>query len=173
MAEENPYAAPEVSLSLEEEWHGGVKLANRGTRLVAALLDGIIGMIFGFPLLYAFGIWNYVAQGQQPPLGLMIGSSAAGFVVFLAIHGYFLYRNGQTVGKKLLGIRIADLSGKVPDFGRVILLRYLPISLVTLIPVAGSYLPLIDALFIFRADRRCIHDLIAGTMVVVAKKAAR
>jgi uncharacterized RDD family membrane protein YckC len=27
-------------------------------------------------------------------------------------------------------------------------------------------LPLLDALFIFRQDRRCIHDLIAGTKVV-------
>jgi uncharacterized RDD family membrane protein YckC len=34
------------------------------------------------------------------------------------------------------------------------------------IPVVNFILPLLDALFIFREDRRCIHDLIAGTKVI-------
>jgi uncharacterized RDD family membrane protein YckC len=43
---------------------------------------------------------------------------------------------------------------------------------VALIPVIGGFLPLVDVLFIFRHDRRCIHDLLAGTNVVKVRKAS-
>ena len=46
------------------------------------------------------------------------------------------------------------------------LLRYLPTSAVSLIPYAGSFVALLDVLFIFRRDQRCIHDHLAGTVVV-------
>ena len=45
-------------------------------------------------------------------------------------------------------------------------LRYVLVMLVQAIPMIGQLLGLIDALFIFRGDRRCVHDLIAGTKVV-------
>ena len=86
--------------------------------------------------------------------------------MFLLIHGYLLMKHGQTVGKWLTGIRIADLDGGIPSFGRVVGLRYLPTSVASVIPVVGSIYPLVDVLFIFRSDRRCIHDLLAGTQVV-------
>jgi len=44
--------------------------------------------------------------------------------------------------------------------------RYIPIWIVGLIPGVGIALTILDALFIFRDDRRCIHDLIAGTKVI-------
>ncbi len=104
------------------------------------------------------------------PFLLIVTSSVLGFIGFLLLNGYFLKTNGQTVGKKLSGIRIADLDGKVPDFAKVVLLRYLPVSLVATIPLVGGYLTVIDVLFIFRSDRRCLHDLIAGTKVVTARR---
>ena len=39
---------------------------------------------------------------------------------------------------------------------------------ITAIPVAGGIFALADLLFIFREDRRCLHDHIAGTRVVRA-----
>ncbi|MBD3392455.1 MAG: hypothetical protein GF418_10265 [Chitinivibrionales bacterium] len=36
------------------------------------------------------------------------------------------------------------------------------------IPILGSLFALINVLFVFREDHRCIHDLIAGTKVVSA-----
>jgi uncharacterized RDD family membrane protein YckC len=48
----------------------------------------------------------------------------------------------------------------------VILMRYFPIWVVSLIPFVGAFLILIDLLSIFRSDQRCIHDWLAGTRVV-------
>jgi uncharacterized RDD family membrane protein YckC len=48
----------------------------------------------------------------------------------------------------------------------IILKRSLPITLFSLIPVIGGLLGLANIGFIFRKDRRCLHDIIAGTKVV-------
>jgi uncharacterized RDD family membrane protein YckC len=143
-----------------------VRLADRSTRLVAAIIDWLIGAAYGIPLSFALGTWKYVSQGESPPLMLLVVASVPFFIGFLLIHGYFLKQNGQTLGKKLTGIRITDLRGNVPRFGTLILLRYVPMTFVPLIPFLGGPLSSIDILFIFRKDRRCIHDLIAGTKVV-------
>ena len=45
-----------------------------------------------------------------------------------------------------------------------VLLRVVVNGLLGFIPLYG----VVDILFIFREDRRCIHDLIAGTVVVNA-----
>ena len=47
-------------------------------------------------------------------------------------------------------------------------LRYLPFWVVGQVWVIGPILSLANPLFIFREDRRCLHDLLAGTKVVVA-----
>jgi uncharacterized RDD family membrane protein YckC len=168
MSTDDPYAPPKAALSDLEEWTRSEELAGRFTRFAAAFVDSILGMLFAFPMIYVLGTWDYVSRGQNPPVMLTVAGTALGFAWFILIHGYFLKTNGQTIGKKLTGIRIANLDGRVPDLTTLLLLRYLPISLVTLIPMIGVYLPLIDVLFIFRSDRRCIHDLIAGTKVVLA-----
>lgn len=166
---DNPYAAPRADLGEHYDPPGELELATRLTRLGAAMVDGLIGMAYGIPLAYATGIWRYAAIGQTPPLANTIMAAVLGFLGFLLIQGYLLKKSGQTIGKKLAGVRIADLDGGVPDFPRLILRRYLPISLAAQIPMVGPYTALLDALFIFRGDRRCIHDLIAGTRVLKVK----
>ena len=91
-----------------------------------------------------------------------------GFAIMVAVQGYPLAQAGQTWGKKLLKLKIVNLDGSQPDFLRLIGLRYGSGALISLIPVVGSFYGFVDALFIFREDKRCIHDHIAGTRVVVA-----
>jgi uncharacterized RDD family membrane protein YckC len=165
MSMDNPYAAPEAELIGEPE-PTGPALADRGSRFVAAFLDGIIGGVIGIPVIVALGEWDYMVKGQLPPFGIVLTGGVIGVLGFLLIHGYFLKTNGQTVGKKAQGIRSANLDDTVPQFGRLIGLRYLPLWIVPFIPVVGIFLPTLDILFIFRSDRRCIHDLLAGTKVV-------
>ncbi|MNN94322.1 RDD family protein [compost metagenome] len=89
-----------------------------------------------------------------------------GVAAFLLVNGHFLKNYGQTLGKRLLKIAIVDLDGKVPELGNLLLKRYLLWWLLAYIPVVGVLVVLVDYLFIFRADRRCLHDLAAGTRVV-------
>ena len=170
MSEDNPYAPPISDLTGVVDFMGDTELAGRWTRFVASFVDGIIGLCYAIPILYMLGTFSYIVAKQQPPHLLTIAGAVLGFIGFLLVHGYLLKTNGQTVGKKLTGIRIVDLDGNLPDFAKVILLRYLPMSLVAMIPVLGGCLSLVDVLFIFRQDRRCIHDLLAGTKVVMVRK---
>ena len=45
---------------------------------------------------------------------------------------------------------------------------FLP-GLIGAIPLVGTVFSLVNICFIFREDRRCIHDLMAGTHVVEAR----
>lgn len=169
MSNANPYLPPDAVLTFEHD-ATLVELATRWQRFWAGILDAIIGFACGAPFLFAFGLFDYSKRGMTPPFMLTLSLTVLSFVIFVLLHGYFLKRNGQTIGKKILGIKIADLNDHTPDFWKIVLRRYLPISAVSVIPVAGQILPLIDVLFIFRSDRRCVHDLIAGTKVIKAKR---
>ena len=104
------------------------------------------------------------------------GASGAGVVaqfavfvlILLALQGYLLATQGQTIGKKLLGIRIVRSDGSKVDAARVIGLRYALIWALAVIPVVGWVFGLVDALMIFRDSRKCLHDNIADTIVVKA-----
>jgi uncharacterized RDD family membrane protein YckC len=144
-------------------------LATRGKRLGASLIDALLGLAVVVPAQYAAGVYdNFPNVTKQSPLHLVLWS-AGGLVLFVLMHGYFLKKNGQTIGKRLLGTRIADVNdGSTPPLDRLLLWRVLPVQLVVLIPYVGALGTLVDALFIFRRDQRCVHDHIAGTVVVQA-----
>ncbi len=166
MTTANPYQTPSADLSQIPET--GVELAGRGARLGAAMIDGILQMLVLFPLLFLFGVVSsfsdFTTFGLVANLLIALGS----FAVYVLLNGYLLKQNGQTIGKKLLGLRIVTLDNQLPALPDILLKRQLPWFVVNVIPVIGQFLPLINVLFIFRADRRCLHDQIAGTKVIVA-----
>ena len=164
MSQNNPYEAPRAVL--EDAPSGAEELAGLGERLGAALVDTVIAFALAIPIWLIFDTWSKAMQGIEPSFSETVLSSLMGFVLFLIVHGYVLKQNGQTVGKRLLGIRIANLDNTRPEFFRLIGLRYLPVNVVILIPYVGILLALIDCLFVFRRGRRCIHDFIAGTKVL-------
>ena len=93
--------------------------------------------------------------------------SAIEFALFLAVNGIVLARRGQTLGKALLGLRIVRPDGSRAGLGRLLLARYGVIHALGILSV-GQFFAFIDAAFIFRASRRCLHDQIANTIVVKA-----
>ena len=124
------------------------------------------------PIMFLGGYFQMVmsaaSSGQPMPLAVELMWGAIGLGVFLAIQAYPLYMTAQTWGKRVLKVRIVELNGAKPPFGRLIALRYLPMQGVGLLPLLGPLLSIVNVLLIFRDDRRCGHDLIAGTKVVKA-----
>ena len=132
-----------------------------------AVLDGLIALAINFPVMFAAGIFAQIVEGKTMTTGQIIFFFFFGLAVFLAVNGYLLAKHGQTVGKWIVGTQIVDKdTGQILPLGKVFGLRYLPISIVSQIPVLGGLLCSVEVLFIFREDKRCVHDLIAGTRVV-------
>jgi len=145
------------------------ELASRWLRLAGAVLDGIIMMIIQLPVIFlVMGGLEQLSQGGGLTLGQTVGFFLFHLVVFAAVNGWLLFKRGQTVGKMVAGTRIVDLSGNLRPFSIVFFVRYALVGAVANIPIAGGLFSLIDVLFIFRNDKRCIHDLLAGTKVVRA-----
>lgn len=152
----------------------GLDPADRALRLVAALIDGVIAMVLIVPLMFMGGFWEAAFEAGRSggfglmPLGTTVMWAVIGFVLFVLIQGYPLQMTGQTWGKKLLSLKIVDLQGDKPALANLLLKRYLPTHVIGQVPCVGLIYILVDSLMIFRADQRCLHDLIAGTRVVKA-----
>jgi uncharacterized RDD family membrane protein YckC len=145
-------------------------LAGRGQRLAAKILDGLVEMILLLPVAIYLDVPDYFAaivaeEMVTFPPKLILQLAIAGFVMHLLLHSYLLYFYGQTIGKRIMGIAIVNQADKVPGYNRIIGLRYLPFYTVGQLPWISS-LALVDILFIFREDHRCLHDLLAGTRVI-------
>lgn len=167
----NPYAAPQANV-LTPSMKPSMQLASLGQRLGAALLDGLVAaVVVGIP--YALAGVTLAMAGSNHEAGMPSGAVAGFAVAGIALLGLLIYNlvllstQGQTLGKKWLGIRIVSH----PDcqnagFVKAVLLRGFVNGIIGAIPLLGLLYSITDICFIFREDRRCIHDLIGGTQVV-------
>lgn len=162
----NPYAAPQAQVTDVAPTVG--ELASPWLRLGGAIIDWLIVGILVLPVI-GFYTFSVVAAGGEPSFLANVGFAILGFVVFVAVQGYFLNQSGQTIAKKLLKMKIVDDNGNKPEFVKMIGLRYAVVQFAQLVPFLGFIYFLVDALFIFRDDRRRISDLLAGTRVVMAE----
>ena len=143
------------------------ELGGRGARLGAALIDGLIqgGVYYA---LAATLFTSLMPHAGRPGAGSLVLQLVVSLVLFALVQGYLLATQGQTVGKKLLGLRIVRSSGERADVGRLFGLRYFLGWIIVMVPVVGVIYALLDALLIFRESRKCLHDTIADTIVVKA-----
>ena len=167
----NPYAPPLSNVADVADSRVAFMHADRGTRLGAAILDGIIlfGMVY-LPFLIAMvgqgtaGPGDPIGEGISPMMiiGLMLTAVGLGAWCWLTI--LYVSRNGQSIAKKLLNIKVVRSDGSAATLGRIFWLRNVVNSLLGVIPLYG----LIDILFIFGETRQCLHDKIGDTIVVKA-----
>lgn len=162
----NPYQPP---AAIDAPPASGSDLAKPATRLVAVLLESLVLIPLTLPISYLMGNFDGIMTGGQPPLLNILAMTVIGFAIFTGVNWVFL-TNGQTIGKRVMNVQIVDLNGSVLPVQKLLLTRYLPWWGISAIPVAGGVFALVDALFIFRKDRRCLHDHIAGTRVVNVRK---
>jgi uncharacterized RDD family membrane protein YckC len=169
----DPFAPP--TANLDPRGAGGASsLASRGARFGAALLDGLVGAPFIITAMFivASGGGGMAALQQVTPTRTLI-YFACGLPLNI-LQWYLVATTGQTLGKRWIKTRIVKMDGSKVDFASGVALRYWPLVGLTLVcnliglQTLASVVGLIDPLFIFRGDRRTLHDLIAGTKVVEA-----
>ena len=139
-------------------------LASRMKRLFARLLDAAFGLISA--LIPGF-IVTFLTKGNFDADSFFLGG-AVGIISFVIYQWYLLSTIGQTLGKKYLKIKIVKRDGEYGGFLVNVILREWVMGLIGIVPMIGGIIQLVDVLFIFRDDRKCIHDLIAGTVVIIS-----
>jgi uncharacterized RDD family membrane protein YckC len=164
----NPYAPPQATV--QDVTDPTATPAGRGTRLVAVILDGLIvaAMVY-IPLIIGIAMNGrpMVLNGHFNPMVISgIGSwlPTIGFIAWCWLTILFVSRNGQSIGKKLLGIKVVRSDGSPASLGRIFLLRNVVNTLLALVPFYG----LVDILLIFGDAQQCVHDKIADTIVIKA-----
>jgi uncharacterized RDD family membrane protein YckC len=98
----------------------------------------------------------------------IIVATVIGFGVWLWLTVTYMHRNGQSIGKKLLAIKVIRADGTPVSLSRLFGLRTVVNGLISIIPIVGPIYGLVDVLFIFGESRQCLHDKILGTIVVKA-----
>lgn len=131
------------------------------------MIDSSLGFIVLVVLFDYFNVLELVRTEQPIPTHINIKLVVGVLLMFFVLHGLLLYRYGQTLGKRFMGLAIVTMDGRRPSFAHLILNRYLPQWVAGFMPGGlGALLGILDILFIFRDDKRCVHDLIAGTKVI-------
>ena len=158
-------------------------LATRASRLAAKILDlfFFIAIIFiGLVIASISGemsfadLYMWILEMQTNEISTSVNYNPGvfqillillSFIAVIMIQGKLLIRDGQTIGKKIIGIKIinAYTLGKVKWFN-IIFIRWIFFEILSVLPY-GTIIVLTDALFIFRKNRKCIHDMLSGTVV--------
>ena len=147
------------------------RLASIGQRIGARLLDGLI---IGLPLTVLVFVASDVSENRETistPLWVQLVAAAVS-----AFYEIVLIRTrGQTIGKRVLGIKVVRVTdGALPDWTAAVVRYVLPV-VPSLIPVPGVVLltPVIFLVAIVHPLRQGWHDRAAGTIVIRADSASR
>jgi uncharacterized RDD family membrane protein YckC len=135
--------------------------------MVATLIDMLLVPALTVLLIMITGVMED-AEDYRNAMWLLYTFLLA-VLSYLVLNGYWLYTRGQTIGKRLMKIAIvATSTGERAPFWKLVGIRalFFPFLFAVLSPV--GLVPVIDQLFVFRKNRRCVHDLAAGTSVVNA-----
>ncbi len=165
------------------EHRNEVYLAERSQRFYAFFIDAIFSFGISFIIPLFFSLFS-VKSGNIV--------SIVSLLIVIIVQGNFLIKDGQTIGKRLISIRIIDSSTlEVPSIRNIFIIRYLMIwqvpnflsiffinddsfqfnsstqSFSTSENIISfvALLVLVQTLLIFRSDRRCGHDILSGTVV--------
>jgi uncharacterized RDD family membrane protein YckC len=141
----------------------GILSAPFALRLGAACIDYIL--LIAIPVItlllgvFFSGATNSRTGGVSNSTGWLLGA-------LLCLTNFFILPavNGQTIGKMLTGIRIVKMNGTAVSFVSI-LARHLLGYLLSALTLGFGFI-----LAAFGRNGRALHDLVAGTVVVYAKR---
>lgn len=141
----------------------------------ATVLDAVVLLILAVVLIAPGVVLTVVSDGGALGIVLLIVGVLAFFVVSLLYASFFMQRdgerNGQTLGKQWVGIRVVRVDGQPFGWGGA-LLRELAIKQLLFGVVGGFFLSiptLLDWLWpLWDDENRALHDMVASTRVVRA-----
>jgi uncharacterized RDD family membrane protein YckC len=165
----NPYAPPvaevlDIPAAAEEQVP-----APRATRLGAYLLDSVIfGAKVYMPFTFGSMFSGVTATSRAAGFGVGLLLGCIGFAVWAWITVKDVMANGQSIAKKMLGIKVVQANGTPASLGRIFWRRNVINVIIGAVPILGAIYNVVDVLFIFGESQQCLHDKIADTIVVIA-----
>lgn len=186
-------------------WHDDeveVVIASPGSRIAAYLLNVLFSIAAYLPLFF-FALWPVMSNGWNATEDVDInwlGPSILGGFAILLIYGiwqiWMMSKHGQSLGKRVMNIRVLKKDGSNPGFVGTVLMREVVYNLlVGVIALVAAFLIVlvlgadmkeaesVGNLFSFAAavacfvmlfnkakDRRTLQDYVAGTVVVQLPK---
>jgi uncharacterized RDD family membrane protein YckC len=150
-------------------------------RLIAGIIDLIL-LTVPFAVFVSFfaaamGISNpFFNHRPGTPLNETLTQSGPTFLLicltFFAAESWLYFALSEsshwcaTLGKRLLGLYVADAAGKPVDFWRASV-RFCGGRLLAHVPVLGGYYFVVDCLCVgLTPSRRAIHDMLSGCLVL-------
>jgi uncharacterized RDD family membrane protein YckC len=155
----NPYGD---STGAADPLAGMPPLASLGRRLLARIVDGLIIAIPVMLIAGAVQGWDWNEDNEMPwrQLAFVLG--------YLVYEGLMLTASGQTVGKRLLKIKVLMLADGAIPAGASGWARAAVYNLPPLVPCIGFVFWIANVLFCTwdKPYRQCLHDKAAKTVVV-------
>jgi membrane-associated protease RseP (regulator of RpoE activity) len=134
-------------------------LASRRRRLLAFCIDAAL-----LAVAVAAGVMLGVVRDAHDESLAVYAAGAA--LPLLFVQWVLISKVGQSLAKRWLELRILRADGQHAGFVHGVVLRSWVAMLLTQLPLVGMMFMVGNVLAIFRRDRRCLHDVIARTVVV-------
>lgn len=173
-----------------------VHIASVWSRVAAYLLNYLFNVIIFLPYYYILYTEATAISEQEnipftPDLITSVsmradmaqvgGLSTIVYLIVGIVQLYYMSRYGQSLGKKIMGIRVLKSNGSNPGFLGTVLVREVAWGLIVLVILISAYfvlkvnilicsllILLINFIMLFsvKRDRRTLYDMLADTVVV-------
>ncbi|KQW12886.1 RDD family protein [Streptomyces sp. Root369] len=142
-------------------------LAPSGRRTLARIIDMIMVAVVVWLITWGVGVSEYNVDSDDMQYGKSLAQSALAAVLYIAYDTVMISRSGQTLGKKWLGMRVANLDNGSTPSTQSTLIR----SAVLWIPFAFCCACIWTAIaggwsYFDKPYKQGLHDKAAKTVVV-------
>ncbi|MEV0636895.1 RDD family protein [Streptomyces sp. NPDC050619] len=142
-------------------------LADSGKRTLARIIDMILVGIVVWLLTWGLNVTEYNVDNDDVSYGRGLGQSVVAAVLYIGYDTFMITKSGQTLGKKWLGMRVANLDNGATPSVQSTLIR----SAVLWIPFAFCCACIWTAIsggwsFFDKPYKQGLHDKAAKTVVV-------